>query len=343
MNFAIIGCGVIARTHAEALAKLPGETLYAVCDIIAEKARDFAAEHGVKEVYDDHRVLLENPEIDIVCVCVPSGIHGDICIDAARAGKAIVCEKPMEITPQRMREVIQVVEEAGVKMQCIFQRRLMPVAIALRELVRGGALGRICFAEASLLYYRDQAYYDSAGWRGTWALDGGGSLMNQGVHGVDLILWMLGDKVQKLTGSAQTLARKIEVEDTAAAVLSMASGALCVIKSATTAYPGYSTEFAIYGEKGAVSFNDEQVLFWNFIDAENAPKMPGADGEAVGGAQNPTMIGNLGHVRLLEDIAGAVREDRAPMIPPREALQAVDVICAIYESSSRQTEIHFDR
>lgn len=340
MNYAIVGCGVIAFTHATALKQLPEHTLYAVCDIIHDKADQFAQEHGAKTVYYDYNDLLADPAVDIVCVCVPSGTHGEVCIAAAKAGKAIVCEKPMEITPDRIEEIVRAVEAAGVKMQCVFQRRLMPIAIAVRQAIMDGLFGKICMAHAQLNYYRDQAYYDSAGWRGTWEQDGGGALMNQGVHGVDLILWMLNEPIDTLYGRAETLSRRIAVEDTAAALIRMQSGALCTISAATTAYPGFSTTFAIHGEKGSVVFNDEGILTWDFIDFACAPERPDG-GEVVGGAKNPINIGIYGHIHLLRDIAEAVREDRAPMIPPQDAGQAIRVIHSIYESTRSGLPVSF--
>lgn len=342
MNFAIIGCGVIAQTHAKALEQLKAEgcALYAVCDIVPEKADAFAKEHGAGHVYYDDASVLADENIDIVCVCVPSGTHGEICMAAARAGKHIVCEKPMEITPERIDEVTRVVRACGVKMQCIFQRRLMPTAIAVREAVQSGRLGKICLAEAQLKYYRDQAYYNSAGWRGTWELDGGGALMNQGVHGVDLILWMLGGEIDTLYGRAETLAREIAVEDTAAAVLRMKDGGLCVIESATTAYPGFSTTFALHGEKGTVSFNDAGILDWVFLDEENAPARPG-ENMVIGGSKSNIDITIDGHVILLRDISEAVRDGREPMIPPEDAKKAVEVICSIYRSTRTGGAVQF--
>ncbi len=342
MNFAVIGCGVIAFTHAKTLETLKDEgcVLYAACDIIPEKADAYAAEHGAQKVYYDYNDVLADPNIDIVCVCVPSGTHGEISIAAAKAGKAIVCEKPMEITPEKIKEVIAVVDENHIKMQCIFQRRMMPVAIAVKEAIAAGKFGKICLAGADLRYYRDQPYYNSAGWRGTWELDGGGALMNQGVHGIDLILWMVGEDVTSLSGRANTVSREIPVEDTAAAVLQLEKGGLCVIQGCTTAYPGYSSTFYIHGETGSVIFNDEGIIDWNFMDAENAPVRPDM-GERVGGASDPTKIGNYGHVCLLRDLANAVREDRSPCIPPQEANLAVKVICAIYESTNTGLPVVF--
>ena len=260
---------------------------------------------------------------------------------AARAGKHIVCEKPLEITPERALEAVRVAKECGVKMQSIHQRRIMPAAVAAREAIRSGKLGKVCLAEAQLKYYRDQAYYDSGDWRGTWELDGGGALMNQGVHGVDLILWMLGGEIETVYGRTATLTHQIAVEDTAAAVLQMKDGSICVIESATSAYPGFSTAFSIYGEKGTISFDDNGILEWNFIDKNDAPPHPGDTGAAMGGATSNVDITIDGHVALLRDIAEAVRDDREPILPAEDAVLAVKTICAIYESSRRGAPIHF--
>lgn len=334
MNFAIVGCGVIAFTHATALKALRGEgcALYAVCDVDEGKAAAFAQNHGARRVYSRYQDVMRDPAVDIVCVCVPSGIHGEVCVAAARAKKAIVCEKPMEITPEKVAEVAAAVRQAGVKMQCVFQRRMMPAAVAVREAVARGQLGNICLAGADLRYWRDQAYYDSAGWRGTWELDGGGALMNQGIHGIDLILWMLGENKVTVQGKALTATRDIPVEDTAAAVLRLSGGGLCVIQGCTTAYPGYSSTFYIHGEKGSVIFSDEGILQWSFLDEAAAPPRPGV-GERVGGASDPATLGAYGHICLLRDIVQAVRQDREPLIPPEDAALAVKVICGIYQSS----------
>ncbi len=334
MNFAIIGCGVIASTHVQALAQLKDEgcVLYAVCDIIKSKADSFAKQNDVKHVYYDYNELLKDKNIDIVCVCIPSGIHAEACIAASKAKKAIVCEKPMDITPQRISEVIKEIQQSNVKMQCVFQRRLMPVAQEIKKIIAQGKLGKIAMACADLRYYRDQEYYNSADWRATWALDGGGALMNQGVHGIDLIVWMLGDKVSKVFGKIATLTHDIEVEDNALAIIQMESGTLCSVQSSTSAYPGYSTTFSIHGELGSVSFNDEQILEWNFIDKQNTPQRPDI-GEKVGGDKSAIQIGNKGHVLLLKDIANAVKNDSETIIPISESLTAVKIICDIYESS----------
>ncbi len=338
MRFAIIGCGVIAVTHGIALAKLPEQELYACCDIIPEKADAYAKEYHVPHVYYDYHEMLKDENIDIVCVCSPSDLHGEMTVAAMRAGKAVVCEKPMEVTVEAAQQIVDVARETGAKVQCIFQRRMLPSAIAAKKAIAEGKLGRICLAEANLKYYRDQAYYNSAGWRNVC----GGAMLNQGVHGIDLILWMLGEPVKTVFGFSDTLARKTGVDDTDAALLTMESGALCVIKNTTVAYPEFPTGFAIHGEKGTIAFDDMGVRSWDFIDPETAPKRPE---EVPEFSQNAPIslkpyYGNM-HAYLLQDLADAVKEDRAPLIPPEQGIIAVRAICDIARSSELGLPVAF--
>jgi predicted dehydrogenase len=341
LNFGIVGCGVIAPCHASAIKNMEGANLYAVCDIIPEKADEFAGKYEVGHIYYDYKEMLKDPAIDVVCVCVPSGIHGEISKAAARAGKHIVCEKPMEITPEKIEDVIKVVRECGVKMQCIFQRRTMSAAIAVKKAVQEGKFGKIVLADAYLKYYRSQEYYNSAGWRGTWELDGGGALMNQGVHGIDLLAWMVGEKINKVFAKAGTLARNIVVEDTAVAMLQFAGGGYGVIEGTTSTYPGFETKFEIHGEKGTVIFDDSGIKTWEFI-GDDAPEMPEAS-EKLGGASDPAKISSVGHYILIKDLVDAINEDREPMIPPEEARTAVGLICTIYKSSQEKKELDFQK
>lgn len=336
LNFAIVGCGVIAPCHVSAIKNIEGACLYAVCDIIPEKAKKFAEDNGVARIYHDYRKMLENREIDVVCVCVPSGLHGEICINAARAGKHITCEKPIEITNEKIEAIIKAVKENNVKMQCIFQRRTMSAAIAARKAISEGKLGKILLADAYLKYYRSQEYYNSAGWRGTRELDGGGALMNQGVHGVDLLTWMVGENVEKVFARAGTLARDIEVEDTVVALLQFEGGGFGVIESATTVYPGLETRFEIHGESGTIIFSDSGIEKWEFI-AGDVPKPE--ESEKLGGSNDPSAIASIGHHILIKDLVDAIKEDREPAIPPEEGRKAVNLILSIYKSSSEQREV----
>lgn len=338
MRFAIIGCGVIAVTHEAALRTLPEQSLYAVCDIDREKADTFALAHGIAHVYYDYRIMLKDSMVETVCVCTPSNLHAEMTIAAIKAGKSVVCEKPMEVTFEAAREIVKVTEEYRAKVQCILQRRMLPAANAVRQAIRHGAMGRICLAEAHLAYYRDQAYYDSAGWRNVC----GGAMLNQGVHGIDLILWMLGEPVETVFGYVETLGRKTGVEDTVAAVLKMKSGALCVIKNTTLAYPEFPTGFVIHGEKATAAFHDLGVQTWEFADAKAAPPHP--DELLKFHQETPISLkpyyGNI-HAYLLQDLADAVKENREPLVPPRKALTAVRVISDILESAKRREPVPY--
>ncbi|NMA85338.1 MAG: Gfo/Idh/MocA family oxidoreductase [Epulopiscium sp.] len=338
IRFGIIGCGIISKAHASALAESKGGILYSVCDIIEEKAKELAEQYNVEKVYTDYNEMLQDPNVDVVCICTPSGLHGEMCIAAAKAGKHIVCEKPMEITEEKNEAILEAIRKYPVKMQCIFQRRTMNAAIETRKLIQEGRLGKIVLACAYLKYYRDQAYYDSAGWRGTWELDGGGALMNQGVHGVDLLAWMVGEKITSVFARAGTLARDIDVEDTSVALLQWEGGGYGVIEGTTTVYPGLDTRFEIHGEKGTIIFGDQGVEMWKFLDEE--PPLP-AEGESLGGASDPKAISSIGHYILIEDLIDAIKEDREPMIPPEEGKVAVALIRGIYRSAKENKEVYF--
>jgi predicted dehydrogenase len=335
-NFGIIGCGAIAPCHASSIKQIPEANLYAVCDIVAEKANNFAKQYSVEKIYYDYKDMLKDPQVDIVNVCVPSGLHGEISIAAAEAGKHIVCEKPMEITSKKMEDMIKAVRENKVKMQVIYQRRTMSLAIAAKKAVQEGKLGKIVLASAYLKYYRPQEYYDSGEWRGTWELDGGGALMNQGVHGIDLLTWMVGERVNKVFARAGTLARNIEVEDTGVALLEFSGGGYGVIEGATTVYPGLDTKFEIHGEKGTIIFSDSGLEKWEFID-KKIPKPESS--EKLGGANNPSEIKCVGHYILLKDLIEAIRTNREPMIPPEEGKKAVDLILTIYKAAKANKDL----
>ncbi|GAB2720956.1 Gfo/Idh/MocA family protein [Paenibacillus thermoaerophilus] len=328
VRFGIVGCGIIAELHAEAIRACPHAELAAVIDIDPERSRSFAEKHGIPHAFSDLGDMLSLPEIDVVSICTPSGLHGDAAIQAARSGKHVLCEKPLEITPEKMTAMIEACRNAGVKLGCVYQRRALSVPKAVKRVIEEGKLGKLVLGDAYLKYYRSQAYYDSAGWRGTWALDGGGALMNQGVHGVDMIQWLCGG-IQKVYGRTAALSRNIEVEDTAVAVVEFRNGAFGVIEGATTVYPERSTRFEIHGELGTVVFDDNGIQEWH-VPGEETP--PAKDDPIEG-------VRSYGHYLFIEDMALAVLEDREPMVPGEEARKAVDIILAIYESSSSKREV----
>lgn len=335
VRFAIVGTGVIAPLHAESIIKNPLTELVAVCDIIEEKAQAFADKYGVEHVYKYYEDMFKRGDIDVVCVCTPSGNHGEVTIAAAEAGIHVLCEKPIEITDEKLTAMIDACRKHGVKLGGIFQRRTLPAAIKTREAIQSGKLGKMVLGDAYLKYYRSPEYYKSAGWRGTWELDGGGALMNQGIHGIDLITWMMGD-VHSVVAKCGTLVRDIEVEDTAVAIVKYKNGAYGVIQGTTSVYPGLDTRFEVHGELGTVIFDDHGFKTWKFLGGEE--EVPEVEGY-VTSASDPAALSLSGHYIQIDDMAKAVLEDREPMVPGEEARKAVDLILAIYESSETGKEI----
>lgn len=336
MKFAIVGAGVISDFHAKAITAHNEAELIAVCDIEIEKAEKLAEKYASSaKVYTNYEEMFARESIDIVSICVPSGNHAEVAIAAATARIHILCEKPLDITAEKMTEMIDAARNNNVKLGGVYQRRTLEAAIITRKAIQEGKLGKLVLGDAYLKYYRSPEYYKSAGWRGTWELDGGGALMNQGVHGIDLIQWIVGD-IESVFAYAAPLVRDIDVEDTAVIVVKYKNGAFGVIQGTTSVYPGQETRFEIHGEKGTIIFGDSGIKQWNMIDNnEGPPQVTNQEG----GSNDPKSISNQGHYIFVDDIIQAVREDRDPLVSGEEARKAVDLILAIYESARTGKEV----
>lgn len=335
VNFAIIGTGVIAKYHALAIGLNPNAQVVAVCDMNEARAKEFAAEHHAPKVFCDYHELLKDPEIHAVSICTPSGTHGEISIAAAKAGKHILCEKPIETKKEKIDELIREVEAHNVKMDCVYQRRYQEVPAKVKAALDSGVFGKVLMASVYMKYWRSPDYYKSAGWRATWEFDGGGCLMNQGVHGIDLICWFMGG-VKKVNAITRTQLHNIEVEDAAVAVVEYNNGAIGVIEGATCVNPANNCCFEIHCENGTISFDDEGVLRWVLNGEEVA--VDGVAGEA-GAKSDPTKLSENGHSPMVNDLVSSILNDTEPSIGPKEARKAVDTILAIYQSSREGREV----
>lgn len=330
LGWGIIGCGVIAPTHANAIKASGTANLVACCDVVPGLAQQFADKYAPgARVFTSMDDMLKDPEVQAVSVCTPSGMHSDCCISAAQAGKHILCEKPLDITLEAIDLAIAACKEYDVKLSGVFQRRTYASSKKVREAVKSGKLGKLVIGDAYQKYFRSHAYYASGSWRATWELDGGGALMNQGVHGIDLLLYLMGD-VKRLSAYARRLVRNIEVEDTAVAIVEFVNGAVGVIEGTTSVTPGYGCRIEISGDNGTIVLNEDKITTWD---------VPGEESEADGGAAgkstaaDPTALTATGHTAHVVDLCGAIRENREPEIPGSEARRAVQVIKAIYKSS----------
>ncbi len=336
VNFAIVGCGRIAPAHAKGIKTAPSARLVAVCDILEERAKEFAAKNGVEKYYTDVDEMFAKEDIDVCCVCVPSGLHHEIAIKAAKCKINVLSEKPLDVNKENMRAMITACKENGVKLGGIFQRRTYQAAVEAKKAIDSGYFGKITIGSAQLKYYRNQEYYDSGEWRGTWELDGGGALMNQGVHGVDMIAWLMGG-VKSVRADCQRLLWDTEVEDTAVITLKYNNGGIGVIEASTSVYPGLETLFSVGGEKGAIVFGDNKFYKWVFKDGHPEPVI---DNTFAG--INCSYNDCTPHGIQIEDMARAVIENREPMLPGEEAMRAVCVILAIYESSRTGKEVEVE-
>ena len=335
-GFGIVGCGVIAPTHANAIAGLPGAHLVAVTDIVPEKAKAFAEERGVAWEADLD-ALLARRDIDVVSICVPSGLHADIGARAARAGKHLVVEKPIDVTVAAADRLLDAAASAGVLLTVISQHRFDAGPRRLRELVDEGRLGRLILGDAIIKWYRSQGYYESGDWRGTWALDGGGALMNQGVHVVDLLCWIMGP-VQEVTALCVTHAHTIEVEDVALALLRFRSGAVGLLQATTATYPGFPERLEISGTGGSVIVEAGELRVAELVDEKGDVGAyggrPGTSAPAgATAAADPAALAGAAHQAQLADFLTALDGDGRPLVTGEQARANVAVIRAVYDSA----------
>lgn len=331
-GYGIIGCGVIAPWHARAVKNLPNAELIAVCDIELPKAEKIRDEFGAQYVYEDLNELLARDDVDVISICTPSGHHHEVAVAAARAGKHIMSEKPLDVTVEHMDAMINAARDADVKLACIFQRRTSRLWQLVKQAVDEQRFGKLVLGSAYLKYFRSQEYYDSAGWRGTWALDGGGALMNQGVHLIDLFRWIMGP-IDTIFSFADHLARNIEVEDTCVASIRFASGAFGTLEGTTSVTPGLNHRVELHGENGSIRIDGEKIVTWA-VPGEEKEHIESQLSDNIGdAASDPTAISADGHQMQIADLLDAVNEDREPMINGEEARKAVEFILAVYESA----------
>ncbi len=335
-GFAIVGCGLIADFHAMAIAKVPNAKLVVTASRSRKNAQRVARPYKA-DWTTNWRDVLKRDDVDVVNVCTPSGAHMCYAVAAARAGKHVVVEKPLEITLGRCDRIIEATDKAGVKLVTIFPSRFGHAAQAIKKALEQGRFGRIVLADAYVKWYRDQAYYGPGRWQGTRKLDGGGALMNQSIHTIDLLQWFVGP-VKSVTGLVGELGHEgIEVEDAAVAVLEFANGAFGTVEGTTAAYKGYPRRIEICGTKGSVFLEGGDINVWNFARERREDKVIrrrfGKKEAGAGGVSDPAAISYVGHQRQFEGLLRALRTGGEVFCDGREGRRAVEIILAIYRSS----------
>jgi predicted dehydrogenase len=344
IGFALIGVGMIANYHAQAI-KAAASTcdikLAGVAGLDTENTRRFALRHDVPFHTTDLDVLLARPEIHVVCIVTPSGAHLEPALKAIAAGKHLIVEKPLEVTPARVDALIGAAREANVKIAPIFQARFSPGAIALKKALDAGRFGRLCLCSAYVKWHRSADYY--RGWKGTLSLDGGGAVMNQAIHALDLLRWFAGMPTEVFAWKTRQVHTGIEAEDTACATFRFPCGALGVLEATTSAYPGWERRIEICGERGSVAIEDDRIVRWDFTDmqSEDVELQDRLSKHAsASGAGAPDQISFHGHQLQIEELVSAIRMNKPLTIDVQEARSTVALVHGIYLSAERGTPVN---
>ncbi len=349
IRFGIVGCGSIGPTHAGALQQIQGAELVAVADTIKQRADEMGAKFNVAKVYESDVALINDPDVDVVILCTPSGLHADGAIRAMKAGKHVVVEKPMEISLAAADRIIACQADTKRKFTVISQHRFDAATMLVKDAIDSGKLGKIILADATVKWWRTQSYYDSGDWRGTWKFDGGGALMNQGVHTVDLLQWLVGG-VSTIFAHTRTAGHeRIEVEDIAVAALTFRNGAVGTLTATTAAYEGHPVRIDIFGTEGSAILEGDRLKKMKLKSGENYTSESAA-AHAISVAQggtasvkdqaasrtataDPGAVWGDAHRAQLKDFMRAIIEDGNPLIDAAGGRKPLEIILGVYESS----------
>lgn len=346
-RFGIVGAGMIADFHAQAIHAIPNATLTGIYSRSLSKANAFAQKHDCKP-FDDYVAFINSPDIDVITICTPSGYHLEPISNAAKAGKHIICEKPLEVTADQADEMIAVCEENHVMLAGIFPRRFNASSKLLKTAIEQGRFGKIAMADAYIKWWRTQEYYESGAWRGTWKLDGGGALMNQSIHTIDLLLYVMGN-VKSVRAQTRLVAHEgIEVEDVGIAMVEFENGALGVIQGSTACWSknGHPAEIHIAGSQGSVFMSDDKFRVWEFAnenekDEEIRQQFGLNENDAGAGAADPSAIDFVWHQRNFEDVLDALDRGTKPLVDGLEGRRSIALLNAIYRSAANGGEKEF--
>ena len=334
VRLALVGCGRISQTHFDAIREVDGIELVAVCDVVEQRAREAGEQNGVPGFTNYQKMLADVPS-DAVAICTPSGLHPQHGILAARAGKHVICEKPMAITLSAADELVHACDEHGVHLFVVKQNRLNPSVQLVKRALDKGRFGRIYLANTTVRWTRPQEYYDQAPWRGTWEFDGG-AFMNQASHYVDLIQWLVGP-VESVIAKTATLARRIETEDTGIAVLRFRSGALGVIEVTMLTYPkNLEGSLTLLGEKGTVRIGGtavNKIEHWIFAEPDEDDALVSQT------ATNPSSVYGFGHAGYYRNVLAVLRGEAQPETDGRAGRKSLELILGIYESAKTGRDV----
>ncbi|MFI3250651.1 MAG: Gfo/Idh/MocA family oxidoreductase [Eubacteriales bacterium] len=338
IGYALLGCGAIGKLHAGVIDRLPNGYLAAVCSRNVEVTNQMKEKYGCK-TYQTIDEMLKDDDVEVVSVCLPSSLHRDAVIACAKAKKHVVCEKPIDISQEKGQEMVDICNEYGVTFGVIFQHRFDEAVLAVEKAVKEGKFGKLLWGASRTIWYRDDVYYSPAG-RGTWEADGGGALMIQAIHYIDLLTKFFG-QVKSVNGKCRTmLHHNIEVEDVGVANVEFKNGCVATIEGSTACYPGLYAELALFGEKGTAIIRNDHLLFYQLDSGKDASLDAVIDIEKASAQNLSAAVADDSHYRQFADFTDAIIEGRRPAIIGADALHSVAVINAIYESSDKKKEIY---
>ncbi len=325
INFGILGGGAIATFHADAIKNLDNANLVGLFDPNPENAKVFSEKYGIK-AYESYEDMLSDPGIDAVCICTPSGFHAENALAALESSKHVVLEKPMAFTAEESDRIIEACEKSNCILTVISQFRFSDDIRYVKKLVDENAFGTISFCDLYMKYWRSEEYYSSSPWKGTIAMDGGGALMNQGIHGVDIVLYIMGD-AKLLHGKVKTMYHDIETEDTALALLEFKNGAMGVIEGSTCSFPGYERRIEIMGSTGSVIIKENRI---EKLVLNGETVIERTDEHDVKSASDPMAMSNIPHKKQISNFIGAINGTEKLFIDANEGKKAVSLIEKIY-------------
>lgn len=326
LRFGILGCGMIAKFHADAINSIENALLFGVADNAFDRAEAFGEKYGIK-AYKDFGEMLLDPEIDAVCICTPSGFHAENALKALKAGKNVVLEKPMALNTEDADKIIAACNETGKKLTVICQLRFSDDILKVKQLIKDNAFGKIVMCNLSMKYWRDEEYYSSSPWKGTKKFDGGGALMNQGIHGIDLLLYVMGE-CEVLSAKTDTLYHDIEVEDIAVALLKFKNGALGTLKATTCAYPGFERRMEILGSNGCAVFVENSI---DKLVINGETVIENGANVTTNTAAKPDNMSHNNHALQIENFVNSLLGKEELLIDANEGRKALSLIEKIYE------------
>lgn len=330
VGIALAGCGMVAGVHVAALREIADTAIVGAWSRSAERTRQFSAQHRIRG-YQSYEELLGDPAVEAVAVCLPSGCHADYGIKAAAAGKHVIVEKPIDITIAKAMALIETCRRNDRSLSVIFQNRFTPAARTLRKALDQGRLGRLILGDAYIKWYRSPAYYASSAWRGTKAMDGGGALINQSIHGIDLLQWLMGG-AKRVSGLVRTSIHAMESEDLGVAIVEYVNGAIGVIEGSTAVQPGFKERIEIHGQNGSVTLEGGHITAWKVEGCAEANYL---DQHQVSfGSTSSPAISHTNHKAQWEEILAAIRKGSDSSVTGEEGLKSLRIVLGIYESSA---------